>query len=675
MNRDAMTGDPAAGVPRLAAHAGLPLTRRAFLATGGALVVSFALRPPPSLAQTPATAPELPASLKKTPLLDAWIRINADGSVTVFTGKAELGQGVTTALQQIAAEQLSVPMSRITMVSADTAQTPDEGYTAGSNSLKDSGTAIQSAAAQVREILVAQASQRLGVAAGRLSARDGAVVADDGRRLGYGEIVAGQMLHVNAETRPKLKDRASHMVMGKPVPRLDIPRKVTGGVAYVQDLRMPGMVHARVVRPPAPGARLASLDTASAAKLPGVIGVVQKGRFLAVVADDEFKAIRAMHALAGAASWEPSPAMPAQAGIHDYLLRLPSQDSVIKAAGDAPAAGGTAIEATYRRPYQMHGAIGPSCALPQVQDGRLTIWTHTQGVFPLRAAIAELVAMPPERIRCIHMEGAGCYGHNCADDAAADAALIALAMPGKPVRVQYMREQEHAGEPFGAAMIGKARATLDASGRIASWQYDVWSNTHSMRPGKAGHLAAGQLIETPFAVPAPQAIPQPEGGGDRNAIPLYAIANLRVVHHFIPEMPLRVSALRALGAYANVFAIESFVDELALAAKADPVEFRLKHLEDPRAAEVIRAAAEQFGWTSFQRARNRGRGELVDEAFDREHVHVGAEGTQRRHAHRHRRHEVMKDARVAERVCRQRVAIPAAGRERNRRGLGLRDRG
>jgi CO/xanthine dehydrogenase Mo-binding subunit len=315
-----------------------------------------------------------------------------------------------------------------------------------------------------------------------------------------------------------------------------------------------------------------------------------------------------MRALSDSARWEPSPALPPQSRIHEYLLGLPSQDTLIRSTGDAVAAGGPAIEATYRRPYQVHGAIGPSCAVAHFSNGLLTIWTYSQGVFPLRAAIAEMLAMPLDKLRCIHMEGAGCYGHNGADDAAADAALLAVALPDKPVRVQLMREQEHAWEPFGAAMIAKSRATLDASGRIASWQYDVWSNTHSMRPGKAGHLAPAQLLATPFAVPPPQAIPQPEGGGDRNAIPLYTIANARITHHFIPAMPLRVSALRALGAYANVFAIESFVDELALAAKADPVEFRLKHLDDARGREVIHAAAEQFGWSGFGRARNRGRG-------------------------------------------------------------------
>jgi CO/xanthine dehydrogenase Mo-binding subunit len=255
----------------------------------------------------------------------------------------------------------------------------------------------------------------------------------------------------------------------------------------------------------------------------------------------------------------------------------------------------------------MHGAIGPSCAVGLYRDGELTLWTHSQGVYPLRGALAELLGLAEERIRCIHMEGAGCYGHNGADDAGADAALIARAFPGRPVRVHWMREDEHAWEPYGAAMISSAKARLEG-GRIADWHYEVWSNTHSSRPGPAGNLSSAWLLAQPFTPPPPQQIPQPAGGGDRNAIPLYRFANARVVHHFVTAMPLRVSALRSLGAYMNVFSIESFMDELAQAAQADPVEFRLAHLDDPRAREVIQRAAERFGWTTYRKQRGRGRG-------------------------------------------------------------------
>ena len=266
------------------------------------------------------------------------------------------------------------------------------------------------------------------------------------------------------------------------------------------------------------------------------------------------------------------------------------------------------MTATYQRPYQMHASIGPSCAIARLADGRMTVWTHTQGVYPLRKALAELLAMPPESVRCIHVEGSGCYGHNGADDVAADAALLARALPGRPVRVQWMREDEHGHEPYGPPMIVDLRATLDASGAIVSWQHEVRSNTHSTRPGGAGDLLAGTELATPFAPTPPKPLPQPEGGGDRNAIPLYALPSARVVHHFLPDMPLRVSALRSLGAYMNVFAIECFVDELAREARADPVEFRLRHLGDARARDVIRAAAERFGWAAWQTQAGHGRG-------------------------------------------------------------------
>src|SRR5258705_3054722 len=342
--------------------------------------------------------------------------------------------------------------------------------------------------------------------------------------------------------------------------------------------------------------------------MPGGLKVVGDGSYLAVAATRERQAIQAMRALKAAATWEETRKLPSQRDLYSALARLPSQGTVIAGEKNAPADTGRMIEAAYYRPYQLHGAIGPSCAVGLFKDGDLTLWTHSQGVYPLRDAIAEMLRMPVERVRCTHVEGSGCYGHNAADDAAADAALIARAFPGRPVRVQWMREDEHAWEPFGPAMLTKARAALDASGNVAAWQYEVWSNTHSTRPAPAGNLAPAWNLQEPFSPPPPQAIPQPEGGGDRNAIPFYRFPKARVVHHFVPEMPLRVSALRSLGAYMNVFSIESFVDELARAPRADPVAFRLRHLEDPRARDVIQLAAERFGWAGYARQPGRGRG-------------------------------------------------------------------
>jgi nicotinate dehydrogenase subunit B len=577
------------------------LDRRRVLAGSGALIVSFSLSRAFAEDQVAAPAPSPPASLKISPYLDSWIRIDADGTITVFTGKAELGQGFKTAFQQIAAEQLDVPFASLNVVTADTGRTPNEGYTSGSHSMQDSGTAILHAAAQARVLLIAEAANRLDLPVEGLRTESGVVIAPDARRLGYGELVAGNILHVQAQPTSQLKDPASFSVMGQPVPRVDIPAKVTGGAAYVQDIRLPGMAHARVVRPPSYGAQLLECDTTRVEKMPGVIKVVRDGNFLAVLANGEFQSVKAMHALSGAAKWQETAQLPRQDDLASMLMALPSQDSIIFQHGDPAAVGSKTIEATYTRPYQSHGSIGPSCAVAQFSDGKVTVWSHTQGVYPDRQAIAEMLRMPQQDVRVIHVEGSGCYGHNGADDAAADAALIARAVPGTPVRVQWMREQEHAWEPFGPTMLTKLKASLDGNGGIADWHFEVWSNTHSMRPGGAGCLLAAQHMANPIAVPPAKPIPLPEGGGDRNAIPIYSFANAKVVHHFIPDMPVRISAMRALGAYHNVFSIESFMDELAALAGADPVEFRLKHLQDARGRDVIAKAAEGFGWQKHQK--------------------------------------------------------------------------
>jgi nicotinate dehydrogenase subunit B len=377
---------------------------------------------------------------------------------------------------------------------------------------------------------------------------------------------------------------------------------VTGSAAYVQDMRLPGMVHARVVRPPSYGAELAGVDATAVEKLPGFVKVVRSGNFLAVVARKEFQAVKAMQALSAAAKWKETANLPKQEDLAHVITALPSRDSVIFQQSDASVIGQKTLEATFTRPYQSHGSIGPSCAVAQAVDGVTTVWTHTQGVYPDRQGIAQMLRVPPENVHLVHVEGSGCYGHNGADDAAADAALIARELPGIPVRLQWMREQEHGWEPYGPAMVTKLKASLDANGGIADWNFEVWSNTHSMRPGGAGCMLAAQHMDQPFPVPPPKPLPLPEGGGDRNAIPLYKLPNAHIVHHFLPDMPLRISAMRGLGAYHNIFSIESFMDELALAAGADPVEFRLKHLEDSRGRDVVMKAAEGFGWKKGQKA-------------------------------------------------------------------------
>ena len=557
---------------------------------------------------------KLPGDLQTNRMLDAWIRIDADGSATVFTGKVELGQGIVTALAQIAAEELDLPLDRVDMVQGDTARTPNEGVTAGSQSIEYSGTAIRFAGAEVRAILLDAAAKRLAVAPDALNVSAGTISAADGRKVTYGELAGAIDLKREATATVPPKPATAHTIVGTSVKRFDIPAKVTGGVAYVQDMRPPGMLHGRVVRPPRYGSKLDTVDETAAKAMPGVVAVVRDGSFLGVVAAREEQAIAARAALTKSAKWTLGPQLPDPATVHEHLLSLATEDTVISdkrspALADVPA-GAQVMEATYRKPYMSHGSIGPSCALAEFKDGKVTVWNHSQGVFPNRARLAEAMDMNVADVREIHADGSGCYGHNAADDVALDAALLARAVPGRPVRVQWMRDDEFAWEPYGPAMVMKAKATLQES-RIVDWNYEVWSNTHSTRPSEAGgnNLLASWYLAEPQKPAPPGIIPQPAGGGDRNAIPLYDFPRQRVTHHFIRQMPLRVSALRTLGAYGNVFALESFMDELALAAGADPVAFRLAHLTDPRGRAVIAAAAKKAGWAPGQKGgEGRGRG-------------------------------------------------------------------
>src|SRR6266571_125482 len=575
------------------------LSRRDFLKTGSALVVSFSLFPELALGQ--AKPAPLPGSLSNNRMLDAWLRIDANGTVTVFTGKIELGQGIGTALAQIAADELDVDLKRIKIVHGDTALTPNEGQTAGSQSVESSGTALRFACAEARDILVNAAAAKLGVAATGLTVRDGTCVAPDGKSAAYWDLVTDTNLKREAQASVKPKPASEHKWVGKSVLRRDIPKKMTGGAAYVQDVRLPGMVFGRVVRPPSPGARLVSFDEAAVKRMPGVIAVVRDGDFLGVAAEREEQAIRARELLKKSSRWKESESLPPSGdALFEHLMtKAKSVDSVVSEKTSATAAAPARIlNATYTRPFQVHGSIGPSCAVAQWQDGKLTVWTHSQGVFPLRGDLAKVFATDPANVRCIHAEGAGCYGHNGADDVALDAALVARATGGRPVKLQWMRDDEFQWEPYGSAMVMKLSGGLDAQGNVVAWSHELWSHPHSTRPGSSSgvNLLAARHLAQPFAPVLPADVPQPSGGAARNAIPLYDVPNVKVVKHYIAETTLRTSALRTLGAYANVFALESFVDELALAAGTDPVEFRLRHLKDPRGRAVIEAAAQRAGW-------------------------------------------------------------------------------
>ncbi|MBC7964220.1 MAG: xanthine dehydrogenase family protein molybdopterin-binding subunit [Steroidobacteraceae bacterium] len=566
------------------------LTRRQFGKSLAGIVVAFTLAP--ELAWPAESG--LPGSLGAAPLLDAWLRIDPDGKVTIFTGKVEIGQGALTALAQIAAEELDVSLVAIHMVSGHTGLTPNEGYTSGSRSIEESGTAIRFACAEARQLLLGQASARLGLPLAGLKTAAGTVTAAGGRKLSYGQIAQGGLFHREATARVTPKPAAGHKIVGTSVPRLDIPAKVTGDASYVQDLRLPGMAFGRIVRPPGPGFRLQTVDVEAARRLPGVLAVVRDGSFLGVVAQREEQAVRAREALLQSAKWSEIADLPEADRIHAWLKAQPGEVALVSEKSSATAAPVVRrLEATFSKRYTAHASLGPSCAVARMKDGKLRVWSHSQGVYPLRDSLAAVLKLDPKNVVVSHVEGAGCYGHNGADDVALDAALLARAVPGRPVQVQWMRDDEFAWEPLGSAMVMQLSAGLAADGSVVEWRHELWSNVHSSRPGRAG----GANLLAAWHLAAPSAPAQGlSGGEDRNAVPLYDFPNQKVIRHLIKEMPLRTSALRTLGAYGNVFALESFLDELAIAAGADPVEYRLRYIKDPRARAVIEMAAVKSGW-------------------------------------------------------------------------------
>ena len=551
----------------------------------------------------------LPANLKANPRLDRWVRIDPRGAVTIFSGKVELGQGTVTAIAQIAAEELDVELGRIAMVPGDTAVSPNEWYTAGSLSMEAGGSAMRAACAEVRKLFVDAAARKLEVSAADLEVRDGTIgVPGTDLSTSYWALAGEVSLAREASGGVSPKNFSRYRIVGTSQPRLDLPAKLTGA-AYVQDMELPNMLHGRVLRPPSYGARLEAFDAGSVRALPGVDAVVVDGSFVGICAAREERALKALDAARGAARWSAGTPLPAFAEIHELLPKLRHETAVlVSKQGGAKAE--KKLEASYSRPYIAHASIGPSCAVAWLRGGKLTVWSHTQGVFQLRGQIARVMGMRDEDVNVIHRDGAGCYGHNGADDAALDAALLARGA-GRPVRVQWSREDELAWSPFGSAIAVKMSGGLDAAGKVAEWRHETWSHPHVQRPGTGDgvNLLAAWHLEKPHAASRAADPPFPPGAGARNAAPLYDFASQEVIYHLVTEQPLRVSALRALGAYTNVFAIESFMDELAGAAGADPVAFRLAHLADPRAKAVIEAAARAAGWQSGAKSDgNSGRG-------------------------------------------------------------------
>ena len=590
----------------MSAVAQLVSTRRGFL-KAGSLTVAFSLAPFNPIAAQSAAQPVLPGSLNSNRMLDGWLRVNANGTVTVFTGKVELGQGILTALSQIVSDELDVDIKRLEVISGDTARTPNEGVTSGSLSIQDSGTALRFACAEARGLLLQSAAAKLGVVVTDLSVSDGAI-AQAGAASGtsYWALAGDAVLKREASAKTAPKPSSQHRLIGQSLKRRDIPAKVTGGEAYVQDMRLAGMVFGRVVRASSPRARLLAVDEAAAKRMPGVVAVLRDGSFLAVAAQREEQAIAAAAALQASARWDaPADLPPAGAALFAYMKKQRMLDTIVSekkdpagatAATTAPAS--RVFEAEFTRPYQAHASIGPSCAVAQWSDGKLRIWCHSQGVFPLRGDLAKALRTSEDNITVMHREGSGCYGHNGADDVALDAALLARALPGVPVKLQWMRGDEFGWEPLGSPMVMKLKASLDAAGKVIDWNHELWSYTHSTRPYDPDgcNLLAAWQLQNPLPAGPSRNIAQPAGGSDRNAIPLYVFSTQKITNHLLLDQPIRTSALRTLGAYANVFALESFMDELAAAAGVDPLEFRLRHLTDPRARAVIERAAAMAQW-------------------------------------------------------------------------------
>jgi CO/xanthine dehydrogenase Mo-binding subunit len=541
----------------------------------------------------------LPGPLDANPELDRWVGFPAPGKVTVLTGRVELGQGVLTAMAQIAADELDVAMERITIRSGDTEKAPNEGYTAGSQSIQFGGVAMRQACADVRALFLDQAAKVLGCKTNDLSIRDGSIYRN-GTSTGqdYWTLAGAVDLTTKATGGGVPKRVIDLNSIGKSNERLDLPAKIFGKSVFIHDMQINGMVHARVVRQPNRGATIGSVDENAirrAAK--GSIEFIRNGNFFAILGGDETAVEAAAVAAVNHVKWQNVEAPTPTQQEASWLLQRP----VVERAFGAPDAGNPQgrerFEATYTRGYLAHASISPSCGLALYKDAKLTVWTHCQGVYPLRAALAKTLKLKPTSIIVHHVQGSGCYGHNGADDAAADAAIIAMQKPAQPIRVQWRREEEFIYEPKTPAMIVKVRALLDEAGKPADWTQEIWSPTHNLRPGAGGNLLGALALPNPPPEPPPNDVPEANGGGaTRNAEPLYDIPAKRILHHLVTETPVRTSALRGLGAMPNVFALECCIDELAERAGKDPVEYRLSITADPRARAVIEKVAAMARW-------------------------------------------------------------------------------
>ena len=550
--------------------------------------------------QASTPSPALPVSLAANPKLSSWLKFSSTGQVTVSPGKVEIGQGIVTALAQIVADELDIDLSRVQMIRASTALSPNEGVTSGSLSIQQSGRAMRHACAEVRRIFLQHAAERLGVDADALYIEDGTISGPGNVRTSYWELADEVSLDRDATPGATPKSASRRALAGNSVQRIDIPDKVLGRPRFIHDQSLAGMLHGRVLRPDNACARLTGLKEDGARAVAGLVAIVRDGNFSGVVSETEHGAEAALTALRKGASWSDGEPLPDENDLAAFLKAQPVESTVIdqKTATSSGKVART-IKQQYTRPYIAHASIAPSCAIAQWSGDRLHVWTHSQGVYLLRADLALVLRLPVENITVEHMEGAGCYGHNAADDVALDAALLAKAASGRPVRVQWSRQGEMSDAPFGAAMAIEIEVDLDAQDEIVDWRHSIWGNGHVARPGRAAQpaLLAGYELANPFPRMVSTNPPQSNGGGsDRNAIPLYDFPSWRIESHRLTTMPIRTSALRTLGGQGNVFAIESILDEIAAERGEDPVAFRLRHLRDERARDVIRAVAARAKW-------------------------------------------------------------------------------
>ena len=577
--------------------------RRTFLKAGGILAIGFSMS-----ATAGANTLHAPKSVAKE-AVNSWLTISPDNNVTIFVGKVDLGTGSRTALMQLAADELDVSFGRIEMVMGDTATTPDQWLTAANLTIFQGGGELRRAAASARRALIERAAQRLGVPAGDLTVEDGVVrvKAAPERSVSYGALI-GDGVKLDVDAKIELKKAPDYKVIGKSIRRVNIPAKVTGEFTYIHDVRVPGMLHARVIRPDESGARIASVDDSAARQVGGFVQTVRKGDFLAVVARNEWAAIKAARAVR--VTWTPGTGLPEQATVFETWRKLPvAKEDVTQTVGDAKAAldsSARRVKATYDFAVQTHATIGPSCAVADFQGGKLTVWTSSQATHSMQHELSSITGLPREAIRLVFIEGAGCYGRNGTEDAAADASLISTII-GQPVRVQWSRADETARSPKSPPRSMDMEAGLDAQGNVVAWAGDFYIALN--------HIVAFKPLDFPLLAASETGLPKPGnwvGFLFQNSGQPYQFPNVRVNTRHIAETFFRSSHLRSPGRIENSFANEAFMDELAAAANADPAEFRLRYLKDQRAIDVVQAAMKLAGWQARSGPNpNAGNGSVV----------------------------------------------------------------